>query len=380
METSRATSTYTISLMTLSGEITVLSPMPAEDTVRDVQRAIRAQLQMPISVQMLVWVSTALRDASKILGTIFGPTDAPVLNLLRRPFTPAERAELHKRLVRAAAAGKSSEVRELLREGAQVNFEPVADTDISISLSHWDEILEDSAGQSDAAEGSCQTVSQMQEPRAAQDILPNLSAKQEVRANEEASEEEEMMDKANKCEVLPAPGHPCGGLSPLLVALVSGHEEITRDLRELGAHEIDLQANLREDYQTQREEATRKLKLAFSQADFMEVVKALAHGAAVDVYMPRGRALTASLPVWSIWPGSAQRFGTPLHACAAMHEVPGAFETAQILIALKADLNAGDAEGDSPLAHARFFEAHDVYALYEGQGALVQGPFFRRHR
>merc|ERR1712130_1069697 len=92
----------------------------------------------------------------------------------------------------------------------------------------------------------------------------------------------------------------------------------------------------------------------------------------------RGRGMPGSLPEWSIWPGREASFGTYLHACAAMHRLPGAYETAQLLICLRADLNAGDAEGDSPLAHARYFEAHELHALFKGRGAKLEGPYYGR--
>eukprot|EP00439_Symbiodinium_sp_Y106_P034348 s4611_g4.t1 len=89
-----------------------------------------------------------------------------------------------------------------------------------------------------------------------------------------------------------------------------------------------------------------------------------------------------------------------LHACAANHRQPGMYELAQLLIQKKSDLNAGDSEGDTPLAHARllacvehyfrcrnngkrvlvkgYFHAPDLYKLYSGHGGNVAGPFYSR--
>lgn len=39
---------------------------------------------------------------------------------------------------------------------------------------------------------------------------------------------------------------------------------------------------------------------------------------------------------------------------------------------------AGDSEGDTPLAHARYFNAPDLYKLYSGNGATIAGPFYAR--
>lgn len=67
-----------------------------------------------------------------------------------------------------------------------------------------------------------------------------------------------------------------------------------------------------------------------------------------------------------------------MHACAAMHMKPGAYEVAQLLIRKKANLAAGDSEGDSPLAHARYFRAAELFHLLQGHGAKIAGPYYSR--
>jgi len=47
------------------------------------------------------------------------------------------------------------------------------------------------------------------------------------------------------------------------------------------------------------------------------------------------------------------------------------------LIKKGADLAAGDAEGDTPLAHARYFGAKEIYQVLEGNGAELGGPFYK---
>ena len=41
---------------------------------------------------------------------------------------------------------------------------------------------------------------------------------------------------------------------------------------------------------------------------------------------------------------------------------------------------SGDSEGDTPLAHARYFNAPDLYKLYDGSGATLAGPFYAAAR
>merc|ERR1712154_96730 len=107
------------------------------------------------------------------------------------------------------------------------------------------------------------------------------------------------------------------------------------------------------------------LATAFAEGDLVDVAKHLAAGADVNTRLFSGQGVQAT------------NHGGPLHACCAMPRTPGAFEVAQILVRRKADLTLGDVEGDSPLAHARFFRAQALYELFEGHGASDSGPFYR---
>jgi len=347
---------YQVTIQTMAGESTCLPWLQDADTVYDLARSVRSNLGIPISVQHLVWGTVVLEEPHMRLDAIFQDCRVVLVTLLRRPFTPAERAELHKRLVRATISGEIAWVRELLREGAQVNFDdaPTGD-DASVTLDHWEDNLEKPTDLLQTGT-SCGIV-QVQEPARESDGDDG--------ASEEESSASEAEDDGNRTDV--GSLHPCGGLSPLLVALVAGHRELANDFRQLGAHDVDLKPS-----------ATSCIKEAFACKDFPDIARHMAQGADLKVRMARGRRLAGALDVWSIWPGSESMFGTPLHACAAMHKLPGAFETAQLLVKLGADLNAGDAEGDTPLAHTRYFRANEMHELYTHKGAKMMGPYYRR--
>merc|ERR1712070_1067475 len=91
---------------------------------------------------------------------------------------------------------------------------------------------------------------------------------------------------------------PCGGLSPLLVSLVAGCDELARDFRQLGAPDVDLVPK-----------STVDLGEAFGRRDIVDIAKQLAQ---------KGADLNVNVPS----PGSS--FTAPLHACAALREMPGA--------------------------------------------------------
>ena len=69
--------------------------------------------------------------------------------------------------------------------------------------------------------------------------------------------------------------------------------------------------------------------------------------------------------------------GTPLHACCAQHALPGAAAVVTLLCRLRADVNAGDSEGDSPLAHARYFGAKEIEQVLRSYGAKLKGPYYQ---
>jgi hypothetical protein len=73
--------------------------------------------------------------------------------------------------------------------------------------------------------------------------------------------------------------------------------------------------------------------------------------------------------------------GTPLHALCAMHRVPGSAAVVQLLLRLRADPDSKDAEGDSPLAHAKYFGAKEIHAILQSHGAKLGGPYYSKvHR
>lgn len=366
-------SSYEISVQTLAGNSVCLPALQPTDTIRDLALSIRSNHAIPISVQHLVWGSTVLNEPAEQLRSTFGDAHCPELTLLRRPFTPAERAELHRRLVRATAAGEVKQVRELLREGAQVNFCPeLPGDDASLALNHWEE--ESLSAHPDptgiaptvCAAATADSIAQSAPASSAPDTLDVWGDPPDV-DSEDAEDEEFGETPDDSRDGIKAPGHPCGGLTPLLVARLAGHEELTRDFIQLGAHDVNLQPC-----------KTSDMKEAFACRDFVEIMGHAAKGADLNVRMARGRGVPGALDVWSIWPGSDATFGTPLHALAAMHALPGAYETAQLLIKLRADLNAADTEGDTPLAHARYFRAQALHELYSGKGAKLSGPYYRR--
>jgi len=147
--------------------------------------------------------------------------------------------------------------------------------------------------------------------------------------------------------------NPCGGLSALMVAIAAGHEGLCVQLRQAGAPEPDMTPK------------TSSIGKAFASESFVEVTRRIAAGDNVDARLSRGQGLAATSS------------GTPLHACCAMHRLPGSTELAQLLMHKRANLDAGDSEGDTPLAHARYFGAQELYQVLQSRGAEMGGPFYR---
>lgn len=144
----------------------------------------------------------------------------------------------------------------------------------------------------------------------------------------------------------------CGGLSPMMMAVAMQNHAIAQMLRDKGAPEPDMKPQ------------SESLAKAFAAYDFAEVVRHVAGGADLQTKLRRGEGIFATSS------------GVPLHACCALHGVPGSYEVAQLLIKMKADTSQGDSEGDTPLAHAKYFGAKDIFKLLESNGAVVAGPYF----
>jgi len=338
-------------VQTMSGEVVELPRISSMASVRELAVMVRSKLGIPISAQNLVWESEVLSDPSQRLQCIFGDVGGVNLSVVRRPFTIAERAEMYKRLVRAVVAGAVAEFRELLKEGVQPNFRREGSgLEVPVSLSHWEDFAE-------AADAACPTDS-------ITSIVDAPNAKKKKQRTEMADPEDgngtdERLTMEPGAEMSESDDEPsdvqemCGGLTPLLMALAAGEEGLAEDLRSLGAEEPEM---------------TPKLGLAdaFEQRNFPEIAKCIASGADLNMCLGRQHGV------------SATSHGVPLHACVAMRKMPGAFEIAHLLIRKKADLTAGDAEGDNPLAHAKYFDAKDMLNLLQGNGAVIQGPFYTR--
>ena len=144
-----------------------------------------------------------------------------------------------------------------------------------------------------------------------------------------------------------------GGISPLMLAIAAKDREMELALVKAGHPEADM--------------STRHANLAeaFAATDLADVVRHIAAGADVNTRLHRGEGVRASSS------------GTPLHACCAIYPEPGAYEVTVLLLRRRADASLGDAEGDSPLAHAQYFKATELYALLEENGAKLAGPYYR---
>jgi hypothetical protein len=145
---------------------------------------------------------------------------------------------------------------------------------------------------------------------------------------------------------------PCGNLTALMMALAAGDAVICRKLRQAGAKEPDMRPRI-------------TMPEAFAKRDFAEIARCVAAGSDANTRLKRGQGI------------SATNSGTPLHACCANCRDPGSTEIAQLLINKRADLQAGDAEGDTPLAHAKYFGAQELFDILKNNGAQIGGPYYR---
>lgn len=139
---------------------------------------------------------------------------------------------------------------------------------------------------------------------------------------------------------------------PLMMAFSAGDEVASRILHEAGAIEPDMLPK------------TSSLGQAFRKSDLLDVVRHLARGSSPNTRLHLGEGIRDTA------------HGTPLHACCAMHKLEGAAAVVELLCRLGADPDSRDAEGDSPLAHARYFGADEVYDVLKANGAQVQGPYY----
>lgn len=290
-----------VTLQTMGGASIKLPPMFPTATVRELATQIRFRLNVPISLQNLILGVTALEDPSRQLVEVFGQVEAVNLTVVRRRFKPNERKQLYKQLVRAVGAGRFAQVRELLQEGAQVNFSPECGA-------FEDAVVEDIQDVSETEDGG---------------FAVSAEAKT-----------------------------PCGGLTPLMMAIAMRDDALIRVLRECGATEPDM------------EPVHPCLGDAFGSKDFPDIVRHIANGANVNFRLFEGQGIQDTME------------GRPLHACAALYKCPGAYEVAQLLIWKNADLALGDSEeGATPLAHARYFGATKIHQLLQGHGPEIVAPY-----
>lgn len=142
---------------------------------------------------------------------------------------------------------------------------------------------------------------------------------------------------------------------PLAFAVAAGNEAAAKLLRDAGAVEPNL------------EPRSGTLGRALGRGDVADSVRLLAQGTDPNVRLRRGEGVRDT------------DHGCPLHACCALHERLGVSALAELLCRLRADPAAKDCEGDSALAHARYFGAGEIYEVLKEHGAKVEGPFYSRN-
>lgn len=141
-------------------------------------------------------------------------------------------------------------------------------------------------------------------------------------------------------------------LSPLMVALAAGDDHAVGLLRDAAVPEPVMRPRV------------STLGQAFRRGDLADVVRLLALRADPNEGLFRGEGLRQT------------NSGSPLHACCALCHDAGAVAVVELLCRLRADVTSRDSEGDSPLAHACFFRADEIYAALEGHGAKILGPYY----
>lgn len=202
---------------------------------------------------------------------------------------------------------------------------------------------------------TAEVVELLKEGARLEPIRPDIGTEPEE--EHKTAEDSEANETAQFFEDRPTPGpaeknQQCGGLSPMMMAVAMQNHAIAEMLRDRGAPEPDMKSQ------------SESLAKAFAAGDFADVVRHVAGGADLQTKLRRGEGIRATSS------------GVPLHACCAMHREPGSYEVAQLLIKMKADTSQGDSEGDTPLAHAQYFGAKDIFELLESNGAVVAGPYY----
>lgn len=135
-------------------------------------------------------------------------------------------------------------------------------------------------------------------------------------------------------------------------------------LKDREAEQMLWDAGVRTD-QTDKSKTYRSLRQALATRSLPQAVKCLAHGADVNTWLRRGEGVMDTSG------------GTPLHALCAQHLQPGAASVVRLLCRMRADVNAGDSEGDSPLAHARYFGTKEIEQVLRQYGGKLRGPYYQ---
>jgi len=312
-----------VEVTTMGGDQHELPPMPNDALVKDLALQIRTHTGYPIATQKLVFNGSVLADVTVTLQEVFGEERQVELTAIQLPLEPHEQMELNISLVRAIGCGSEAQVRELLMEGARVDSDCV-DTEV------------EHAG--------------------------DQQRKDERESDDDEEEEERESNDSSDMSVDGIfgghPAHPTGQprtivITPLMMAVAADYPDLANYMRSLGAEEPDMTPQ------------SDSIVEAFTADDYADVFRHIAAGADVNGFLRRGQGVEATSR------------GVPLHACCAHAGCPGSYEVAQLLLRKRADTTLGDSEGDTPLAHAKYFHADQIYDLLQNNGAKIDGPFYR---
>ncbi|CAK0789585.1 unnamed protein product [Prorocentrum cordatum] len=299
--------TIAVRLLSLSGAPVQLEALSLDATVRDLALQVRARLEMPISVQHLILGTSTLADPSASLRDVFGQAPSAEVTVVRRPFTPEDsgRAKLHTQLVRAVAAGQAQQFRELLLEGAQVNFRAEGHG-AETPPCRW---------RTGARRRRRRPRRQRPRARRARRAAPTAPGAAGQRTSATAT------PTASRCPRTPRrtprpPWRPRAGASLPVPAAPRPRHRRGRPGAGAGPAAVG-RAGARHGHE---ERGLADRVRPHGHPDFVDIVKHLAAGADVNARLSRRQGIVDTSE------------GAPLHACAAQFRRPGAFEVAQILV------------------------------------------------
>lgn len=212
---------------------------------------------------------------------------------------------------------------------------------IRTELPHEEQRRVDEALLLAAARGDCAAIAEL-----IADGARPAGLTRRPREEEEGEEGESLVSEPSDTEGGRSP-------SPLLLARVGGHKAAVQLLLDHGAPEPHLKPR-----------QWSSMGRALGQADYAEAARLLAHKADPNTRLHRGEGILDTSS------------GSPLHACCAQHKRPGTAALAELLLHLGADHSIADSEGDTPMAHARYFGADNVRDVLKAHGAKVAGPYY----